>query len=149
MTVYEMFDRPHHRHIFAPSAPYVNATFFTHRPHRHHHHGVPMSSTLVTITLPTTRTDGSALALTEIASVILSKSVGSGGSAPVQTTDTPTAATVTFTDNSPDFGQTDNYSATVTDVEGNVSAAGTVSVTIPPSALAAPSAPTLTAVFTA
>jgi hypothetical protein len=35
----------------------------------------------------------------------------------------------------------------VTDIEGNTSAAGTASVAIPPSTLAAPSAPTLTATF--
>ena len=108
-----------------------------------------MSSTLVTITLPTTRTDGSALALTEIASVVLSKAVGTAAPAVVQTTPTPTTATITYTDSSPDFGQTDNYSAVVTDVEGNVSAAGVASVVVPPSQLAAPSAPAVTAVFTA
>ena len=62
-----------------------------------------MSSTLVTITLPTTRTDGSALALTDIATVILSKSAGTGASAVVQTTNTPSTATVQFTDASPEF----------------------------------------------
>lgn len=108
-----------------------------------------MSSTLVTITLPTTRTDGSALALTDIATVTLSKAIGSAAAAVVDTVSAPFAApTVTYTDSSPDFGQTDNYSATVTDIEGNVSAAGTASVSVPASALAAPSAPTLTAVFT-
>jgi len=107
------------------------------------------SSTLVTITLPTTRTDGTALALTDIASVVLSKSVGTGAATVVDTVTTPTAATVTFTDTSPDFGQTDNYSAVVTDVEGNTSAAGTASVVVPASALAPPTAPTVTAVFTA
>ncbi len=106
-----------------------------------------MSSTLVTINLPTTRTDGSPLALTDIASVVLSKAVGAGVPAVVQTTTAPTSLTVTYTDASPDFGQTDNYSAIVTDIEGNVSAAGTASVAVPPSVLAAPNAPTLTAVF--
>lgn len=107
-----------------------------------------MSSTLVTITLPTTRTDGTALALTEIASLVLSKAVGSAAASVVDTVSAPfTAATVAYTDASPDFGQTDNYSATVTDVEGNVSAAGSASVSVPASTLAAPSAPTLTAVF--
>ena len=107
-----------------------------------------MSSTLVTITLPSTRTDGTALALTEIASLVLSKAVGSAAATVIDTVSAPfTAPSVTYTDSSPDFGNTDNYSATVTDVEGNVSAAGSASVTIPPSALAAPSAPTLTAIF--
>ncbi len=107
------------------------------------------STTLVTITLPTTRTDGTALALTEIASVVLSKAVGSGAATVIDTVTTPTTATVTFTDTSPDFGQTDNYSAVVTDVEGNTSAAGVASVVVPASVLAAPSAPVVTAVFTA
>jgi hypothetical protein len=60
----------------------------------------------------------------------------------------PTSPTVSFTDTSPDAGDTDNYSCVVTDTEGNTSAAGTASVTVPPSVLAAPSAPTLTAVYT-
>jgi hypothetical protein len=107
-----------------------------------------MSTTTISIVLPTTRVDGTALALTEIASVTLSKAVGSGTSSVLSTQTGPfTSASVTVTDASPDFGQTDNYSATVTDVEGNVSAAGTTSVAVPPSVLAAPSAPTLTAVF--
>jgi len=107
-----------------------------------------MSTTTVTINLPDTRTDGSALALTDIASFTLTKAVGSAAAATLETVQGPfTSATQTFTDSSPDFGQTDNYSCTVTDVEGNTSAAGTVSVVVPPSQLAAPSAPTLTAVF--
>jgi len=109
-----------------------------------------MSTVAVTITLPTTRVDGSALALSEIASVVLSKAVGSSAAVVVDNVAGPfTDPTVTYTDANPDFGQVDNYSAVVTDVEGNTSAAGTASVTIPPSQLAAPSAPTLTAVFTA
>jgi hypothetical protein len=107
-----------------------------------------MSSTTVTITLPTTRTDGSPLALTDIATVTLSKASGSSPAAVVDTVQGPfTAPTVTYTDSSPDFGATDTYSATVTDAEGNVSAPGTASVVIPPSQLAAPSAPTVAAVF--
>jgi len=112
-----------------------------------------MSSTLVTVTAPTTRTDGSALALTDIASVTLSKAVGAGASAVVATFGSaagaagPVAASMQYTDPNPDLGQTDNYSATVTDAEGNVSAAGTASVSPPASQLAPPSAPGVTAVF--
>jgi hypothetical protein len=107
-----------------------------------------MSTTTVTITLPTARTDGTALALTDIASVVLSKASGSNAADVIDTIDAPFPSdTITYTDDSPDAGSTDNYSAVVTDVEGNVSAAGTASVVIPPSQLAAPSAPTLTAVF--
>ena len=107
-----------------------------------------MSSTLVTITLPTTRTDGSALALSEIASVTLTKAVGAGAAAVLETVPTPATEILTFTDSAPDVGGTDNYAATVTDVEGNVSAAGTASVNVPASTLAPPSAPTVAAVFT-
>jgi hypothetical protein len=114
----------------------------------------PPASTAVVITAPTTRIDGSALALSAIASVVLSKAAGTGAPAVIATWDTlgtnpAPAATMSFTDNSPDAGETDNYSAVVTDTEGNVSAAGTASVVVPPSTLAAPSAPTVTATYTA
>lgn len=109
-----------------------------------------MSNTVITINLPTTRTDGSALALTEIASCTLSKAVGSGAAAVLNAFDAPfTDATLSFTDSSPDAGDTDNYSAVVEDIEGNTSAAGTASVVVPPSQLAAPSAPTVSATFNA
>lgn len=106
-----------------------------------------MSTNTVVITLPTARTDGTALALSEIATVVLSKAAGAGASAVVDTVTSPTTPTITFTDTAPDLGQTDNYSCTVTDVEGNTSAAGTASVAVPPSQLAPPNAPTLTATF--
>jgi hypothetical protein len=111
-----------------------------------------MSTTTVTITAPTTRTDGSALALAQIASVVLSKADGTAAAAVVATwdllgTNPAPAATMTFTDASPDFGSTDNYSAIVTDIEGNVSGAGTASVVIPASQLGAPSPPAVAAVF--
>ena len=105
--------------------------------------------TLVTITLPTMRADGTALALTDIASVVLSKSFGANPVAVIDTIDAPfSSATVTFTDTSPDFGEIDPYTAVVTDIEGNSSSPGSVSVTIPASVLAAPGLPVLTAVFT-
>jgi hypothetical protein len=106
-----------------------------------------VSSNLVTITPPTTRTDGSALALTDIQSIQLSKAVDSGAASVVQTFPAPITGDVTFTDSTPDMGSTDNYSAIVTDTHGNVSPAGTASVVVPPSQLAPPAAPTLTAVF--
>jgi hypothetical protein len=108
-----------------------------------------MSSSTVTIVLPTARTDNTPLALTDIASCTLTKAVGTGAPTVEQTFEAPfTSGTLTFTDNSPDPGETDNYSAVVTDTEGNTSAAGTASVTVPPSQLAAPNAPTVTAAFT-
>jgi hypothetical protein len=107
-----------------------------------------MSSTTINIVLPTARTDGTPLALTEIASITGTKAVGSNPATILVTLTGPFATpTLTITDPSPDLGQTDNYSVTVTDVEGNVSAAGNASVAVPPSALAPPNAPTVTATF--
>lgn len=107
------------------------------------------AQTQVVITLPTTRGKGaSPLALSEIAQVVLSKQNGAAVAAVVDTVNAPfSGPTIIFVDPAPDFGSTDNYSATVTDVEGNVSAVGLASVAIPPSVLAAPDAPTLTAAF--
>ena len=63
----------------------------------------PPASTAVVITLPTTRTDGSALALSDIASCVLSKAVGTGTPAVLDTFAGPfTAATLSFTDSAPD-----------------------------------------------
>jgi hypothetical protein len=127
------------------------------------------ANNLVTITLPTTRVDGSALALSEIGSLTISKAVDAGAASNVMTLAGPfTSPTVQYMDDSPDSGSTDKYLVTVTDVEGNVSDSGTVSVevaaaaepivaavpgaptlTAPVSVLAAPSAPTLTAAFNA
>jgi hypothetical protein len=140
MPKYKRIYHRHHHRKAPPRAPRVKAKFRKQR-------GKYMSSTLVTIVLPTTRTDGTALALSDIASVVLSKAVGAATATVVDTVTAPTTGTVTFVDTSPDFGQTDNYSAVVTDVEGNTSAAGTASVAVPPSVLAAPSAPTVTATF--
>lgn len=107
-----------------------------------------MSSVLVTIVLPSNRTDGSALALTDIASYTVAKAVGSAASTVLQTVNGPFSdVSQSFSDTAPDPGQTDNYAVTVTDVEGNVSAAGAGSAVIPPSQLAPPSAPTVTATF--
>jgi hypothetical protein len=107
------------------------------------------AQTQVVVTLPTTRVDGSALAATEIATMTLSKANGAAAAAVVDTVEAPfSSPSVTFVDPSPDFGSTDNYSATVTDVEGNVSAVGLAApVAVPPSVLAAPSPPTVAATF--
>ena len=75
--------------------------------------------------------------------------IGANPVAVIDTIDAPfSSATVTFTDTSPDFGEIDTYTAVVTDIEGNSSSPGSVSVTIPASVLAAPGFPVLTAVFT-
>ena len=110
-----------------------------------------MSTIVLTFNLPTARTDGTALALTEIASFTVTPAATGGTVSPPSTVAGPfTAVAQTFTDNAPDFGQTESYSVVVTDVEGNVSAAATGSVVVPPSVLAAPNAPdSLTVTFNA
>lgn len=101
-----------------------------------------MSTITLAFNLPTARTDGSALALTDIASFTVTPAAGAGAVSPPSTVAGPfTAVAQTFTDSAPDFGQTESYSVVVTDVEGNVSAAATGSVAVPPSALAPPNAP--------
>jgi hypothetical protein len=121
-----------------PSAPKLKALFILEG---------KVASNLVTITPPSTRTDNTALALSDIQSITLSKAVDAGASSVIQTFNAPITGPLTFTDTSPDMGSTDNYSAIVTDTHGNVSPVGTASVSVPPSQLAPPSAPSLTAVF--
>lgn len=101
----------------------------------------------VTITLPRTRTDGSALPLSQIASVVLSKAVGAGPLGIVQTTMAPASEVITYLDDSPDFGSTDNYVAVVTDVQGNNSVAGSASISVPAQPVAPPSGPSVSVVF--
>jgi hypothetical protein len=106
------------------------------------------ANTAVNITFPTSRTDGTPLALSEIATLTVSKAVGAAAASVVLTQSGPfQSPTFQFTDSSPDFGSTDAYSVTVTDVEGNVSGPGTGSVAVPPSTLAPPSAPTISVAF--
>jgi hypothetical protein len=106
-----------------------------------------MSSVALTITLPTTRSDGSAAALTDIASVTILRDPGTGP-VPLTTLAGPfTSPTVTYTDASPATGS-DAYSAFCTDmqsppVQGATSAPVSVSIV---AALAPLSAPTVTAV---
>lgn len=107
-----------------------------------------MSSILITVTLPLTRVDGSALAPADLASVTIFKAVGPAPAAVLTTINSPATDIVTFTDNAPDAGQDDTYTATVTDTKGNTSApSGAVTVSVPVAVLAVPSAPSLTAVL--
>ena len=141
----------HHKKKAPPSAPRLKVGYcYREFSYSNTTGEISMSNTTVTVTLPTTRTDGKALDLSEIASVVLTKAAGAEVPAVAMTFNAPFSdPTVSFNDTAPDMGQTDNYSATVTDIEGNVSAAASASVTIPPSKLAAPAAPTLTATFIA
>ena len=104
-----------------------------------------MSSVVLTITLPTTRSDASAATPADVASITVNRDVGAG---PVLLTTIAgpfTALTATFNDASPVAGS-DSYTAFCTDQAGTVgetSSSATVSITAP---LAALSAPTITAV---
>lgn len=119
--------------------------------------GEDMSSTQLTVTIPTTRTDGSALDATDLVSVTFQK-VAAGaaaGSAPttlqVNSEAKGTGLSPTdleFTDISAAVG--DVYTAFVTDSEGNLSAnSNSFTNTAIAPVLAAPAAPGLAGVFTA
>lgn len=99
-----------------------------------------MSNVTLTFTLPSTRTDNSALALSDIASFTVTPSASGGSVAPPSTVPGPfTAADQSFVDSAPDMGNTVSYAVVVTDSQGNASAAGTVSIVVPPTTLAPPS----------
>ena len=115
-----------------------------------------MSTTQLTATIPTTRTDGTALAATDIASITFQKIPAATPTGPEVVLQTNTEASgglapadLTFTDSSAAVG--DVYTCFVTDSEGNV---GVLSNTFenqaqsPPPTLAPPSGPSLAGVFT-
>jgi hypothetical protein len=108
-----------------------------------------MSNVTLSFSLPSTRTDNSALALTEIASFTVTPSASGGTvSAPSTVAGPFTTPAQTFVDNAPDMGNTVSYAVVVTDTQGNASAAASASVVVPPTTLAAPSPVTgLTATF--
>lgn len=114
-----------------------------------------MNAVLVDI-LPTTRQDGTPLALTDIASisyqkasltgsppvlgsnVVLQTNVASGTPPTLQPTD------LTFTDTTAAPG--DSYTSFVTDTLGHIGAASSPALVVP-STVSPPSAPTMTATF--
>src|SRR5215467_8965986 len=97
--------------------------------HIHFHKGHHMPNNTLTFNLPTARTDGSALALTDIQSYSVTKQVDANPAQPPVVTSGPFSAVAqSFVDPSPDFGSTDSYSIVVTDIEGNTSAAVSGSV---------------------
>ena len=109
--------------------------------------GVTLPTVDLTLTLPTTRTDGTALALTEIQSATILRDPGSGPTT-LQVMPGPfSGATATFADVSPATG-TDVYSFFVTDTAGTVGLTSLpVTVTVVGvTPLAPPSAGTLTAI---
>lgn len=114
-----------------------------------------MSNTVLNAVLPTTRQDGSTLAPTDVASITYQKTSLTGSppvSGPLVSLQTNSAVNgagllstdLTFTDNTPVPG--DVYTCFLTDVQGHIGApSDSFSV---PAQQSAPSAPTLTGVFT-
>ena len=107
-------------------------------------------------TIPTTRSDGSALAATDIASITFQKTSLTGtppvpGPEVVLATNSAAAGAglaptqITFTDTSSLVG--DSYTCFVTDTAGNQSALSNAVVNSSTPPLAAPSAPSLAATF--
>ena len=94
-----------------------------------------MSTVTITVTLPTQRKSGAAATPADVATVTVYKGVGTNAAAVLATVTSPTTPTVDVVDSSPDAGQTDEYSATVTDANGVVSSvSNTVSVAVPAAA---------------
>jgi hypothetical protein len=145
LPVLEEFFHHHHHHKAAPSAPYLSK--ITIKEHSMAISGVTLPTVDLTLTLPTTRTDGTALALTEIQSATILRDPGTGP-ATLQVMPGPfSGATATFADVSPATG-TDVYSFFVTDTAGTQGVTSpSVSVTVVGvTPLAQPSAGTLTAI---
>jgi hypothetical protein len=142
----------HHHHRAPPSAPVLfSLSIVIQEPSMPTIAGTNTAIITITLTLPTTRNDGTALSLGEIASATLLRDSGSGPSPLGSPSIGPfSGPTVTITDASPATG-TDTYSFFVTDTagtQGDTSAPASVTVEgVTP--LAPPAAGTLTAVSNA
>lgn len=142
---YQCHHPHHHRRPSAPVISSINIDFK--ETHMATVAGVNTPTITITLTLPTTRVDGTALSLSEIASATVLRDSGSGP-APLSTTNGPfSSGTVVLNDPAPATGS-DIYSFFVTDTAGTIGATSapvTITVTGTP-VLAQPSAGTLTAV---
>ena len=138
---------PHHKHHHRrPDAPYLSQITIKEK-HMPTIAGVTLPVVDLTLTLPTTRVDGTALALTEIQSATVLRDPGTGVATLTVLNGPFNGATATFADVSPATGS-DVYSFFVTDTAGTQGVASppvTVKVTGSP-VLAQPAAGTLTAV---
>jgi hypothetical protein len=116
-----------------------------------------VSSTAITITLPSARKDGGNLPLANIQTVTVTKQVGTPspqavGGPPTFTAPAPFAVlnapfssyTLQLNDPAPDLGLVDQYNVTVTDTVGNTSPVGFVQVLL---GLAVPNPPSVQAAF--
>ena len=95
----------------------------------------------VSLTLPTARTDGSALAATDIAHLSVYRA-SNGGSAVLLGTVLPTASPLVYVDTAVPVG-TYVYTATATDVQGDTSAASAADTLTVVAKPAAPDAPVI------
>jgi trigger factor len=141
-TMHNPFHRHHHSHSHEPPFAAIITDAFLHvRYHRHTHHGAHTVST-VTLkgTTPIARTDGSALALTDIASIDVFDDVGDGnGPQNIGSVPNP-GATFEFTTGVLTAGVTHNFTVVVNDTTGHKSAPSNA-IPIPvPATLAAPNA---------
>ncbi len=117
-----------------------------------------MSTAVIVATIPSTRTDGSVLLATAIASITFQKlpAGAPAGTLPtvLKTNSEPAGSglapsDLTYSDTSANVG--DSYTAYVTDTAGNVGATSApyvAAVSVSPPPLAAPSAPTIAGTFT-
>jgi len=110
--------------------------------------GVALGTVTLTITLPSTRTDGTTNQLSEIQSLSILRNTGAGPASLVVLTNvapTPFTASMTYVDSSPVTGS-DAYSAFCTDTAGTAGATSLpVSISVAGQTLAPLSAPVMTA----
>lgn len=143
-TMHNPFHRQHHSHSHAaPFAAIITDVFLHVRFHRHTHHG---DHTVSTVTLkgttPVARTDGSALAPTDIASIDIFDDVGDGNGPQLIGSVPNPGVTFEFTTGVLAAALTHNFTDVVNDTTGHKSApSNTVSIPVP-ATLAAPNAVT-------
>jgi hypothetical protein len=139
----EMRKKPHRRHGHhhhkkshaAPNAAFIrDVELNTH----YQHWRFTVSTATLTWTLPTTRTDGTALASTEIASVNVFDDASPTPTVPIGTT---SGTAVTFTTAVLIVG-VHNFTVTVVDTTGHTSAVSNVATVTVPATLASPTAVT-------
>jgi hypothetical protein len=133
------FENPfhHHRHSHSPPTPARITDAFT---HVHYKHGARTVTTATLVgTTPTTRTDGSPLALTDITEIDILDDIGDGnGPQKIGTIPNP-GATFSFTTGVLTVG-THTFTAVVDDDSGHVSAPSNAAQVQVVATLAAPSA---------
>lgn len=133
-------DRRHHHHHShaAPVAARITDAIL----HVHYRHLGEFHVTTATVagTTPTTRTDGTPLALTDIASIDVFDDIGDGnGPQKIGSLPNP-AQTFSFTTSVLAAGKTHSFDVIVNDIQGHSSAISNIAQLQVPATLAAPSA---------